>query len=298
MHLLISGGTGFIGKHLVKTCIQLGHEITLLVRPTSRIVSSKNTHFIEWDQLQTLSSVGFDAIINLAGERVVNGRWTEARKAILKKSRTQPTQKLVEFINACEVKPKAFLSASAIGYYGNRGDTELDEYSSPGEGFLSDMCQAWELEAQKASSEQTRVINMRIGVVVGKDGGVLDKFIPPFKHYVGGPIGSGKQWLSWIHSEDIVQSILFLVFKSQLEGAFNLVSPNSVTMQDFCNTLGEAMHKPSWLPVPSFVLKLLMGEMANVVLDSQRLKPKRLLDEGYVFTYDSLKPALNAIINH
>ncbi len=247
--------------------------------------------------MKTLSeSDHFDAIINLAGAPIFGKCWTDERKQILLHSRIDTTQDLVQFIARAQSKPEVFLSGSAIGFYGNQGDTILDE-SSPGhDDFGHQLCVKWENEAEKTKEYGVRVCLLRTGLVIGKKGGFLQPMILPFKLGLGGRLGSGKQWMPWIHIDDHVAICLVLFNNTELEGAFNLTAPNPITNQVFAQTLARTLHRPAFLPAPAWILKPLLGEMSELLLGSQRVIPKRILGAGYQFEFAELEAALQQVL--
>ncbi|MCY7369242.1 MAG: TIGR01777 family oxidoreductase, partial [Chamaesiphon sp.] len=239
---------------------------------------------------------GCDAIVNLAGEPIAEKRWTPAQKRFMLESRQIGTEKIVEAIEKATNKPPVLINASAIGYYGTSETSKFDETSPAGSDFLAEVCTKWEAAAQAASASGTRVVILRLGIVLGENGGALGKMLAPFSAFVGGPIGSGKQWFSWIHRDDVVKLIVTALTDPNMQGVYNATAPNPVTMTDFAQTLGTVMNRPSWLPVPNFALEALLGEGAIVVLQGQQVTPKNTLAQGFEFQYPTLKPALAAIL--
>ena len=237
---------------------------------------------------------GCDAVINLAGEPI-GERWSPQQKQAIMESRQIGTRKLVEAIAMAEQKPKVLVSGSAVGYYGTSETAAFDETSSAGNDFLAQVCQNWEQEAQKVTEYGVRLVIVRIGIVLA-NGGALGKMIGPFKMFAGGPIGSGRQWFSWIHRDDLVGLISQAIEREDLSGTYNATAPNPVRMGKLCETLGEVMNRPSWLPVPDFVLEILLGDGAIVVLEGQQVLPQRTLATGYSYEYPELKPALAEIV--
>ncbi len=299
MRLVVAGGTGFIGAALCSRLLELGHSLTLLTRSASSGAISPNKRSLSWNPAspgpweEALN--GSDGVINLAGEPIAK-RWTERQKELIASSRIDATRALVTAIGKAKEKPKFLLNASAVGYYGARGDETLTEDAGSGNDFLSRVCIAWEKEAIKAEDYGLRVIRLRTGIVLGKGGGALAKMLLPFKLFMGGPLGSGNQWMSWIHLEDEIALILFLLEHADAHGAINATAPNPVTMQEFCKTLGDAVNRPSWAPVPAFALRLLLGEMAEMLLTGQRVLPEQAQKLGYSFRYPTLHEALEACI--
>ncbi|MEW6714276.1 MAG: TIGR01777 family oxidoreductase [Nitrospirota bacterium] len=293
MNILITGGTGFIGTPLSRELCNSGHTVVVTTRSPS---DSKEK--LTWNPPALIPSEvisGFDAVINLAGEPVAPGRWTKRRKELIMSSRIDTTRALVESIKKVSSKPKVLISASAIGYYGAHSDEYVTEDTPPASGFLAEVCKAWEWEAIKAEDLGIRVLRVRIGGVLEADGGALPKMMTPFKFFLGGPIGSGKQWFSWIHRDDVVGIVKYAIENESVSGAVNATAPNPVTNREFSSALGKAIHKPSWLAVPSLVVKLTLGELGGMLLTGQRVMPEKILRSGYKFKYDDLESALKAI---
>lgn len=299
MKILITGGTGFIGQSLCPALHSAGHSITILSRYPNKVSS------IFGDQIQQLNSVKhladdahFDAIINFAGAPIFASRWTDKRKQILLESRVDITCQLIEFIERTATKPAVFLSGSAIGFYGDQGDTLLDESASVLEqdNFGHQLCAAWEQTANKAKEQGVRVCILRTGLVIGKHGGFLQPMILPFKLGLGAKLGSGTQWMPWIHMDDYVAICQTLLNKDELEGVFNLTAPNPTTNNDFTRVLAKQLKRPAFLTTPAWALNLLLGEMSQLLLGSQRVIPKHLLDTGYQFKYTELEAALENVL--
>ena len=298
MKLIIAGGTGFIGSALCARLLELGHSLILLTRSPSPATTSANQKWLSWNPRSPgaweEAINGSDGVINLAGEPVAK-RWTERQKEKIASSRIDTTRALVTAIGKVKEKPKFLLNASAIGYYGPHADEALTEESGPGSDFLSRLCAAWEKEAIKAEDHGVRVIRLRTGIVLGKGGGALAKMVLPFKLFLGGPLGDGNQWMSWIQMEDEIGLILFLLEHPDAHGAINATAPNPVTMSEFCKTLGDVLNRPSWAPVPAFALRLLLGEMAEMLLTGQRVLPAQAQKMGYVFKHPTLLQALQSL---
>jgi uncharacterized protein len=301
MKIAIAGATGFVGRRLVEQLQAQGDRVMILTRspgtatnqfPQAEIVGYNPLKSGDW---QTSIS-GCDAVVNLAGEPIAEKRWTPAHKQIMLESRQLATQKIVEAINQAEVKPQVLINASAIGYYGTSETAKYDETSPPGTDFLAEICTAWENAAREVTTSGTRLVILRLGIVLGENGGALSKMLAPFSAFVGGPIGSGKQWFSWIHRDDVVKLIVSSIVNPQIEGIYNATAPHPVTMQEFAHTLGSVMSRPSWLPVPDFALEALLGEGAIVVLQGQQVIPTQALAQGFKFEYPTLQPALAAIL--
>jgi uncharacterized protein (TIGR01777 family) len=239
---------------------------------------------------------GYDAVIHLSGENVA-GRWSEAKKKRIRDSRVVSTQNLAWALGEAQVRPAAFVCASAVGYYGDRGDETLTEQSGPGEGFLAEVCREWEAAAARVSEAGIRVVNLRIGIVLSPDGGALKQMLLPFRLGLGGRIGSGRQWWSWIHVADLVGAVEHALQSDALRGAVNLTAPTPVTNRDFTKALAEALHRPAVLPIPAFAARLAFGELADEgLLASARVAPKNLIQSGFVFQFPELRPALKSLM--
>jgi uncharacterized protein (TIGR01777 family) len=299
MKLMITGATGFIGSALLQRLSLQSHTLTLLSRTPRRPRQGSREQWLVWQPgasgawEQALD--GADGIVNLAGEPIAAKRWTESQKENLRSSRIETTRALVQALAKVRTKPKFLISASAVGYYGPRGDEVLTEESSAGSDFLSRLCVEWEDEARKAEGHGVRVALVRTGIVLGKGQGALAKMVPPFKMFVGGRLGSGKQWMPWIHIDDEVALIEFLMTHENARGAFNATSPNPVTMSEFSRALGRALNRPSWAPVPASLLTILLGEMADMLVAGQRAVPAAAQRLGFRFKYLNLANALAAL---
>jgi hypothetical protein len=305
MKIAITGATGFVGSRLVEKLKAEGHRILIFTRnperakrifpatafPNLEIIAYKATESGDWQE----KIAGCDAVVNLAGEPIAE-RWTPEHKKAILDSRQLGTRKIVEAISQANPKPSVLINASAIGYYGTSETATFDETSASGNDFLAEVCQVWEAEAKKVKEAGVRLVILRLGIVLG-NGGALAKMIPPFQMFAGGPIGSGRQWFSWIHRDDLVDLILEALKRPEIEGTFNATAPNPVRMNQLCQTLGEVIHRPSWLPVPNFALELLLGESAKVVLEGQQVLPKATQAIGFQYRYPTLKPALTEIIS-
>ena len=299
MKILISGASGLVGKNLIPTLIAKGHEVRRLVRQTP-----KSADEIEWNaetgfsESEQAKLENFDAVVHLAGDNVASENWSDEKKRKIKESRTVGTRVLVDALKKIQNPPKHFISASAIGFYGNRGDEILNEESAPGMGFLPEVCAAWEDEIKKAEEFRARVVYLRIGVVLAKDGGALEKMLTPFKFGVGGKIGSGKQFMSWIALDDLIRMIHFVLENETLRGAFNAVVPNPVTNEEFTKTLGTVLNRPTILPVPEFAVKMLFGEMGEtLLLEGARVVPQKLQDAKFEFDFPDLEAAMKHVLS-
>ncbi|MBE9180549.1 TIGR01777 family protein [Oculatella sp. LEGE 06141] len=307
MKVAVTGATGFVGSRLVERLQADGHQTLILTRnpdrarrmfPTTAFPGVESFGYTplasgEWQGLIS----GCDAVVNLAGEPIAEGRWTPERKQSILESRKIGTQKIVEAISQANPKPEVLVNSSAVGYYGTSETATFDETSPPGDDFLAQVCQEWEAEAQKVTTNGTRLVILRTGIVLGM-GGAIAKMLLPFKLYAGGPIGSGRQWFSWIHREDMVNLILAALTQPSINGVLNATAPNPVRMSEFCQTLGEALSRPSWLPVPDFALELLLGDAAKVVLEGQRVVPKEAQGSGFSYQYPTVKQALQEVVSH
>lgn len=301
MKLLIAGGSGFIGKELTKELINQGHEIILLTRNPSKSkdLNTEKLRAVEWngkDMGNWSKHVNeVDGIINLCGESIAE-KWTKEYKERLLSSRLNSTKAIINSIEAAKVKPKVLINASAVGYYGNVENDEVTEDYKKGTGFLPELCSKWEDAASEASVYGVRVVKLRIGIVLEKNGGALLKMIPPFLIFAGGPLGSGKQWFPWIHRDDVVKSIIFCLENQNLSGPVNITAPEVITMKNFCSSLGKTLNRPSWAPVPGFVLKIILGEMAGMLLTGQKAIPKKLEEFNYKFKFRNIDAALKDIL--
>lgn len=296
MKILVTGGTGLIGGHLVPHLQELGHQVTVLTRHRDTAREKLNDRVTLWDTLEDKQNLdGFDAVINLAGEPIADKRWTTEQKDRLCQSRWRITQKLADLINASESPPSVLISGSATGYYGDLGEVVVTEEEPPHNEFTHKLCARWEQIACEAQSDKTRVCLLRTGVVLAPKGGILGKMVPPFRLGLGGPIGNGRQYLAWIHIDDMVNAILWLL-DNDLRGPFNMVSPYPVRNEQFAHALGHALQRPAILRVPATVIRLLMGESSVLVLGGQRALPKRLEAAGFPFRWYDLEEALSDVV--
>ena len=293
--IAITGASGLVGSALCKSLTGDGKTILRLTRNASGAPQPE----LEWDAKSGISDPGrlngVGAVVHLAGESIADGRWSEAKKRRIRDSRIDGTQTLVGALTQLEKKPAVLVCASAIGYYGDRGDEGLDESSPPGKGFLPDVCKAWEAATGPAAEAGIRVVNVRIGIVLSKDGGALASMLLPFKLGAGGRVGSGEQYWSWIHLDDVVGVIRHAIDSDSLAGPVNTVSPQPVTNAEFTKVLGNVLHRPTIMPMPAPLARLALGEMADdLLLASARVLPGKLQESGYRYRYTDLKGALSA----
>ncbi|MDR4975030.1 TIGR01777 family oxidoreductase [Bacillus toyonensis] len=299
MKIAISGGTGFIGKYLSTFFIQKGYTVYILTRKNKIETSNPNLQYVQWTpDLPTFPLSSIDIVINLAGESI-NSRWTKKQKEAILNSRIQATRGLIKQLQTLSTKPHTFINASAIGYYGT-SETEsfTEQQQTPGNDFLAETVFLWEQEACKARSLEIRTIYARFGVILGADGGALPKMLLPYQFYIGGTIGSGNQWLSWIHIDDVVRMIDFIIHKEEINGPLNITAPLPIRMKEFGETMATIMRKPHWLPVPSFMLHALLGEMSILVLEGQHVLPSKAIEHGYQYTFPTIDHALQNILSH
>lgn len=295
MKVFITGGTGFVGSYLSAALLQSGHEVTILSRAGKGgpggavLIEGDPTQKERWQDAVR----AHDVVINLAGASIFT-RWTGEAKRSIRESRLLTTRNLVEALG--EAEGKHFFSTSAVGYYGFHGDEILTEDSPPGDDFLAQLARDWEKEAREAEKKGCRVIITRFGIVLGEKGGALGQMISLFRKYLGGPLGSGRQWFSWIHVEDLSQAFLFLLKHPEISGPVNFTAPLPVRNYEVARAIGKVMGKPSFLPVPGFMLKLILGEFGSVLLQGQRVIPQKLLKSGFQFHYPEIEPALRQII--
>ena len=296
MKILISGATGFIGTPLTEKLVQQGHEIFKLSRKKS---NDKNTFYWNLSEgtIELDESISFDAVIHLAGEGIANRRWTEAQKKKIRDSRVNGTRLLAETVSKLPQKPSVFISASAIGFFGDRGSEELTENSPAGDSFLADVCQEWENATKPAEEAGIRIAHSRFGIVLAPNGGALKKMLLPFKMGAGGIVGNGKQYYSWIALEDVIDILIFILNNDQLSGPVNCVSPQPLTNHEFTKTLGKALHRPTIFPLPGFMAKTIMGEMADgLLLCSAKVLPEKLQNANYTFKQPELLAAFQSML--
>lgn len=296
--ILIAGANGFIGTSLCRALAEQGQSLTAVARDPVRASASlpKGTRVVAWSSPDLAKAVGeAETLINLAGSSVVGKRWTPAYKQELRDSRIDATRKIVEAMVAGGGRGQTLINASAVGYYGDTGDLTVTEETPPGKDFLSDLCVAWEAEARKAEAAGSRVVLLRTGVVLG-EGGALKQMLLPFKLGIGGPVGSGRQWMPWVHRDDVAGAVQWVIAQKDLRGPINVSTPNPVTNREFARTLGKVLHRPAVMPVPGFALKLMFGEFAEALLTGQRQLPKALQASGYTWKYPLLERALQSIL--
>lgn len=294
MQILIAGGSGFLGQALTSALLKKGDWVTVLSRTPEKLPAKPALTAKKIGDLTAQDY--FDVVINLSGEGIADARWSESRKAALLRSRLDTTQALIDWMQTAAQRPKRFLSGSAIGWYGAQGEQVLTESSAAHDEFVHQLCQKWEQSAQQAAALCIPTVLLRTGVVLHPSGGMLGRVLLPFKLGLGGRLGDGQQWLSWISREDWVAALLFLLDQPDLSGAINLTAPNPVRNVEFTQTLAKSLHRLAFLPAPAWVLKMLLGEMSGLLLDSQRVLPKRLEDAGFVFQHPTLQGALAEMV--
>jgi uncharacterized protein (TIGR01777 family) len=290
--VLISGGTGLIGRKLSKMLRERGYDVRILSRKPSN-----NNNFIHWDInknfIQESALQNVDTIIHLAGEGIADKRWTEERKKEILESRIKSTQLLFNLLSKTNHQVKQFISASAIGYYSERGNELMFEDNKPASDFLGETCVAWEKEVDKISTLNIRVVKIRTGIVLSTAGGALQKMVTPFKLGIGSALGDGKQWMSWVHEDDLCNMYIYALENKNLKGAYNATAPNPVTNNEFSKVLASVLNRPYWIPrVPKFMLKLIFGEMAIVVLGSTKASSEKISNAGFKFKFENLRDCL------
>lgn len=296
MNIVIAGGTGFIGEYLVDYLLRHKHTVTLLTRSARE--KNSTVRSVQWDG-KTLGSWadvidGADAVINLAGKNIFT-RWSDENKRVILASRLNATRVLVQAIKQASRKPSVFVSASAVGYYGDTGGEDVRESHAPGNDFLADVCRQWEEASHEAREAGVRVANPRFGIVLGKDGGALKPMTLQFNLLVGGYLGNGQQFFPWVHIDDLVRAVVLLLEQQNVDGPYNVTAPHPVRMKEFASTLGEVMHRPSWLPVPAFALRIVLGEASGLLLNGQRVLPVALVQQGFAFSFPTAHEALQNI---
>lgn len=306
MRVLITGGTGLIGSELTNNLCADGHDVIILSRSgTSDTFLPSRAQLVKWDG-RTAEGWGrlvneVDAIVNLAGESIsganpVSGRWTAARKRRIVDSRVQAGQAIVQALKGATKRPEVLVQASAVGYYGPHGDEPVTEDTAPGNDFLADVCKQWEASVAGVEALGVRLAVVRTGVVLSSGGGALPFMALPFRYFVGGPLGSGKQYVPWIHEEDQINAIRFLLEHQSMRGAYNVCAPKPVTNADFSKAIGRALRRPSYMPAPEFAIRLVLGEFATLIVDGQRQIPRRLQQSGFRFQYEDVDTALKDLL--
>ncbi|MHC4581008.1 MAG: TIGR01777 family oxidoreductase [Planctomycetota bacterium] len=301
--ILITGATGFVGRPLSLELAKAGYEVVALSRrrDEAQNIFAGRVKVIEWDAATasrwSASAEGALAIVNLAGDNIGAGRWTEKKKKLILKSRLNAGAAVTEAIRSAKHRPQVLIQASGVGYYGDRGDELLDENSSNGAGFLADVARQWEASITEVAEAGVRLTTVRLGVVFGPHGGVMSRLTPPFRFFVGGHPGSGRQWLPWVHIKDVIGVVRFLIESADCKGPFNVTAPDPIRSKDFYNLLGKAMHRPAFFPMPAFALKMALGEMATeLLLPSTRVVPRKLLEAGYDFRFCDPAAAFSDIL--
>ena len=295
MKVVVTGGTGFLGRRLLAALLRKGHEVAVVTRDPGTAVVPQGARAVSWSDLATAVD-GAGGVVNLAGETIAQ-RWTAPAKARIVGSRASAAERVGAALRAARRQPGVLVNASAVGFYGNRGNEELTETSGPGTGFLAETTVAWEEAARRAAPAGVRLVLPRIGVVLGEDGGALSKMLLPFRLGLGGPLGSGTQWMPWIHRDDLVGLLVAALEDPRFEGPVNATAPGPVTMREFASTLGRVLHRPAFAPAPAFAIRAAMGEMAALVLDGQKALPTKASSLGFRFLFESLEPALREILD-
>jgi len=296
MHILLTGGTGLIGRQLCHHWLAQGHRLSVWSRRPAQVSELCGVGVRGIATLEELGQEQLDAVVNLAGAPIANRPWTRKRKALLWSSRITLTETLVAWLDSREQKPSVLISGSAVGWYGDGGERELTEESPPvSEDFASHLCIAWEETAQRAEALGIRVVLVRTGLVLAAEGGFLSRLLLPFKMALGGPIGNGRQWMSWVHIKDQIALIDFLLHENAASGPYNACSPHPVRNAEFAKTLGSVLHRPAFIPMPAFALRLGLGELSLLLLGGQRATPAKLLEAGFTFQFTDLRAALKDV---
>lgn len=297
MHILLTGGTGLIGRRLCKHWLAQGHQLTVLSRKPDDVARLCGANVRGIAHFDDIGSQHVDAVINLAGAPIADRPWTRKRKILLWDSRITLTEQLVTWLERREQKPDVLISGSAVGWYGDGGERELDENAQPvSEDFASRLCIAWEETAQRAETLGIRVVLVRTGLVLANEGGMLQRLLPPFKMGMGGPIGNGRQWMPWVHIEDQIALIDFLMNRDDARGPYNACAPSPARNRDFAKTLASVLHRPSFMPMPAVALRVLLGELSILLLGGQRARPDRLQEAGFTFRFTDLRAALENLL--
>ncbi len=307
MKIVISGGTGLIGQRCISHLTMNGNEVIVLSRsPEDAPTFPETVSIVRWDGKSTGDWVkgldGASAVINLAGASIAGkgffpSRWTESRKDAILQSRLQVGNAISEGIRSVKNKPDLLIQASAIGYYGTSENNKFSEADPPGSGFIAETCQVWEASTREVETMGVRRVVTRLGIVLSTQGGALPRLVLPFRMFMGGPMGSGKQWYSWVHIKDVCRAFQFFINNQEISGVFNITAPNPVRNQAFATVMGKAMKRPSWIPVPGSLMRLIFGDVASVVLEGQRVTPNRLHEAGFSFAFPELESALRHLLN-
>jgi len=303
MKVIVAGGTGFIGSRLIELLAAQDNSVVVLTRDPDRVTreGGSSARFVGWDAREpgpwAEEMEGADAVVNLVGESIAGWRWTRQKKHRILESRIMATRALVQALSAARKRPNVFISASAVNYYSSRPHGDVTESSPPGEDFLAEVSVAWEREAAPARELGLRLVLLRIGIVLDPSRGALPRFLLPFRLFLGGPLGLGRQWFPWVHPEDLVGIILAAIKRKDLVGPVNAAAPGIVTMNDFCSQLGAVLGRPSWIRVPATALRLLLGEMSALVLSGPKVVPAKLLAAGFRFRYPALEGALRSLLD-
>ncbi|MYL51029.1 TIGR01777 family protein [Halobacillus litoralis] len=301
MKIAITGGTGFVGTQLKEKFVQEGHDVYILTRSPKKYNDTEQVTYVGWlkEEFHPEQELpALDAIVNLAGESLNSGRWTEERKQSILESRIKSTEGVLDLVDALPEKPEVLVNASAVGYYGqSKTKTFTEETTEPGNDFLANVVEEWETRASQAAEKGIRTVYVRFGIILGEEG-ALPKMILPYKMMIGGKLGSGEQWMSWIHIDDVVGLVHFAIENKDIHGPLNGTAPNPKRNKDFGQTLGEVLNRPHWIPAPAFALKAALGDMSTLLLDGQCVIPKKAMASGYTFHYPELQPALSSILNN
>jgi uncharacterized protein (TIGR01777 family) len=297
MHILLTGGTGLIGRRLCRHWLDQGHQLSVWSRKPDQVTRLCGAGVRGIAHPDDIGSQHVDAVINLAGAPIADRPWTRKRKMLLWDSRITLTEQLITWLERREQKPDVLISGSAVGWYGDGGERELDEESAPvSEDFASQLCIAWEETAQRAEAFGIRVVLLRTGLVLANEGGMMQRLLPPFKLGMGGPIGNGRQWMPWVHIEDQIAAIDFLLNREDAQGPYNACAPSPVRNRDFAKTLASLLHRPAFMPMPAVALRLLLGELSILLLGGQRARPNRLQAAGFTFRFTDLHAALENLL--
>ncbi|MEK3889572.1 TIGR01777 family oxidoreductase [Bacillus sp. FSL K6-3431] len=300
MHVVIAGGSGFVGQVLQNRLLHAGYEVTILTRSPNKVKQTDRLHAVQWlaDQSEPENHLtNVDAIVNLAGESINGLRWTKAKKIRILQSRMIVTKEINRIISVLDQRPKVLINASAVGFYGmSEKNTYTEKDDSIATDFLATVVKAWEIEAQKAEQYGVRTVMARFGIVLGYDG-ALPLMVLPYKLFIGGTVGTGRQWVSWVHVADVAGLIQFSIEHHTISGPLNVTAPEPIKMKEFGKTIGHVLHRPHWLPVPSFALQVLLGEMSEILINGQRVLPEKAMEHGYSYEYPTLEKALSNLWN-